>query len=379
MHVPKVRRVLVAGLAAALVCIGVSIPADPAAAAAKASAAKHNVDALCGVAKPGHSQCFALRRLDVKAHKGIQPALTVAGYGPGDLPSAYDLPADGGAGQTVAIVDAFDDPNAEADLAVYRSAVRAARRAPPPTAASARSTSAAAASYPPPDAGWAGEISLDLDMVSAVAPERAHPAGRGGRQRASTTSARRWTRRSRWARSTSPTATAARTPRRRAAARTRPRSPTSTRTTTTPASRSSRSTGDDGYGVSYPAASQYVTAVGGTSPGRGPAAPAAGSESVWNNSFGGPGSGCSLYEAKPALQTDTGCAKRTEADVSAVADPETGVAVYDTYQATRLERLRRHQRVVADHRGRLRRRRHPGRRHLPDALPVRGAGRASTT
>ncbi len=133
------------------------------------------------------------------------------------------------------------------------------------------------------------------------------------------------------------------------------------------------STGDDDFGVSYPAASQYVTRS--AAPPWSPTRSARGwSESVWNNSFGGPGSGCSLYEAKPAWQTDSGCDMRTEADVSAVADPETGVAVYDTYQAQRLGRVRRHQRVVADHRGRLRGRRHAGRRHLPVELPVRERG-----
>ncbi|MGW1809228.1 putative Ig domain-containing protein, partial [Streptomyces sp. NPDC002078] len=56
------------------------------------------------------------------------------------------------------------------------------------------------------------------------------------------------------------------------------------------------------------------------------------SESVWHtNSTEGTGSGCSAYDPKPSWQTDTGCAKRMEADVSAVADPATGVAVYDTY------------------------------------------------
>jgi len=48
---------------------------------------------------------------------------------------------------------------------------------------------------------------------------------------------------------------------------------------------------------------------------------------VWS----GAGSGCSSYESKPSFQTDTGCARRTIADVSAVADPATGVAVYDSY------------------------------------------------
>jgi len=82
------------------------------------------------------------------------------------------------------------------------------------------------------------------------------------------------------------------------------------------------SSGDDGFGVSYPAASPLVTAVGGTSLTT--AANARGwTESAWS----GAGSGCSAFEPKPAWQTDTGCARRTVADVSAVADPNTGVAV----------------------------------------------------
>ena len=57
-------------------------------------------------------------------------------------------------------------------------------------------------------------------------------------------------------------------------------------------------------------------------------------ESVWHTSrTEGTGSGCSRQEAKPAWQTDTGCAGRTVADVAAVADPATGVAVYDSYRS----------------------------------------------
>jgi subtilase family serine protease len=82
------------------------------------------------------------------------------------------------------------------------------------------------------------------------------------------------------------------------------------------------SSGDNGYGVSYPAASPYVTAVGGTSLTRGGGA-RGWTESAWS----GAGSGCSAFEPKPAWQTDSGCARRTVADVSAVADPNTGVAV----------------------------------------------------
>ncbi len=85
------------------------------------------------------------------------------------------------------------------------------------------------------------------------------------------------------------------------------------------------SSGDSGYGVEYPSSSPYVTAVGGTTLNR--ASNARGwTETVWS----GAGSGCSAFEPKPTWQTDTGCGRRTVADVSAVADPNTGVSVYDS-------------------------------------------------
>jgi subtilase family serine protease len=83
------------------------------------------------------------------------------------------------------------------------------------------------------------------------------------------------------------------------------------------------STGDFGYGVQYPASSPFVTAVGGTSlflNGDGSYM----SEAAW----GGAGSGCSAYSVKPTWQTDGGCSTRTVADVAAVADPNTGAAIY---------------------------------------------------
>jgi subtilase family serine protease len=83
--------------------------------------------------------------------------------------------------------------------------------------------------------------------------------------------------------------------------------------------------GDAGYGVQYPAASQYVTAVGGTSLVR--ASNTRGwSETAWS----GAGSGCSAFEQKPSWQSDSGCSQRTVADVSAVADPTRGISVFDS-------------------------------------------------
>src|SRR5581483_501960 len=86
------------------------------------------------------------------------------------------------------------------------------------------------------------------------------------------------------------------------------------------------SSGDSGYGVLWPAASGYVTAVGGTS-----LSAASNSRGWTETAWSGAGSGCSAQETKPSWQKDSGCAKRTVADVSAVADPNTGVAVYDTF------------------------------------------------
>jgi hypothetical protein len=87
------------------------------------------------------------------------------------------------------------------------------------------------------------------------------------------------------------------------------------------------SSGDSGYGVQFPASSRYVTAVGGTSLTQNTnTGTRNGTETAWS----GAGSGCSAYEPKPSWQKDTGCPNnRTVADVSAVADPNTGVWVYN--------------------------------------------------
>ncbi len=88
--------------------------------------------------------------------------------------------------------------------------------------------------------------------------------------------------------------------------------------------------GDSGYGVQFPAASPSVIAVGGTTLLQTSAqGTRRGVESAWSGS----GSGCSLYEPKPAWQHDTACANRTVADVAAVANPNDGVWAYDTYAA----------------------------------------------
>ncbi len=85
------------------------------------------------------------------------------------------------------------------------------------------------------------------------------------------------------------------------------------------------SSGDSGYGPEYPAASKFVTAVGGTTLKINSNNTYL-SEKAWD----GAGSGCSKYESKPSWQNDKKCSNRTIADVSADADPNTGAAIYNS-------------------------------------------------
>ncbi|MEV5942746.1 putative Ig domain-containing protein [Streptomyces sp. NPDC051994] len=320
-------RATTAALSAAALVTGGLIAVAPSVAAATASGSQPaHTQRLCAQpAKAGMMSCLALARTDVQHHLGISPAAAPSGYGPTDLQSAYALSASAGSGATVAIVDAQDDPNAESDLATYRSQYGL----PACTTANGcfkKVDQNGGTSYPTADSGWAGEISLDVDMVSAVCPQ-CHillvEATSASMDDLGTAVNRAVTMGAKYVSN----------------------SYGGSEDATDPTSDSSYfnhpgvaitvSSGDSGYGVEYPAASQYVTAVGGTSLSR--AGNSRGwSESVWGTSSGGQGagSGCSAYDPKPSWQKDSGCSKRAVADVSAVADPATGLAVYDSYQAS---------------------------------------------
>lgn len=269
---------------------------------------------VCPSSAPGEARCHSFVRVD----GGGSPLATSGptGYNPVDLLAAYKLSTTGGAGQTIAIVDAYDDGNAESDLAVYRNQFGL----PPCTTANGcfrKVDQNGGTAYPRGDMGWAEEISLDLDMASAICPnckillveaasnsfanlaaavDRAALMGAavisnsyGGGEYSNEVNDEAHFNHHGVAITVS--------------------------------------SGDNGYGVQFPSASRYVTAVGGTTLSR--ASNTRGwSETVWS----GAGSGCSAYITKPSWQTDAGCARRTVADVSAVADPNTGVSVYDTYR-----------------------------------------------
>ncbi|MEW2516640.1 peptidase S8 [Actinacidiphila alni] len=255
-------------------------------------------------------------------------AATPSGYGPSDLLAAYGLTsaaASKGAGETIAIVDAYDDPNAAKDLASYRSYYGL----PACTVANGCfkkvSQTGSTTSLPSADSGWAEEISLDLDMASALCPKcnillveakSASMANLGKSVNEAVSLGAKFVSNSYGGSESSSD------------------SSYDSSYFNHPGVAITVSAGDSGYGAEYPAASKYVTAVGGTALKKS-STTRGWTETVWStSSTEGTGSGCSAYDAKQSWQKDTGCAKRTIADVSAVADPATGVAVYDSYGVT---------------------------------------------
>ena len=273
---------------------------------------------VCGPAAPGQARCLA--SVETNKQGKALAAATPAGYGPAQLRGAYSLPGSGGGGQTVAIVDAYNDPNAETDLNTYRSQFGLPACTTANGCFKKVNQNGAAGPLPPGDVGWSDEISLDLDMVSAICPN-CHIL---------------------LVEASSPTlanlATAV---------------DTAVRLGATEVSNSyggseigtggyessythagvpiTASAGDNGYGVEFPASVPAVTAVGGTSLTL-TSTNARSRETVWS----GTGSGCSRTFPQQSWQSAVlpaagVCSRRVVGDVSAVADPGTGVAVYDTY------------------------------------------------
>jgi subtilase family serine protease len=271
----------------------------------------------CPPAPPGEARCLARFADAVPGATGTPTSSHPHGLTPADLRSAYALPA-GGQGATVAIVDAYDDPNFESDLAVYRSTFGL----PPCTVASGclqRIDATGTGRLPAADATWSKEISLDLDMVSAACPAcHIVLVEAGGQDIPSLGAAEN---------------VAAAVPGVVAIADSWGvlESPGETgwdHFFNHPGIAVVAASGDSSDQPVYPAASPWVTAVGGTTLRRSDTAPRGWRETAWRNA----GSGCSADEPKPAWQHDAICAHRLIPDVAAVADPATGVAVYDSYQ-----------------------------------------------
>jgi len=308
------RRIAHIALAAGLVAgsAAVSTPASASPTPARSGIVHTRV---CAAARAGFAHCNAIRT----TIEGVTPhAATPSGLSPADLQSAYGLAsaaAANGADQTIAIVDAYDAPTAEADLAVYRSYFGL----PACTTANGCFTKVnqtGGTSYPAVDAGWATEISLDIDMASAICPNcKILLVEATSASFANLGTAVNYAAAHADVVSNSYGGSDARDARYGAYYN-------------HPGIAITVSSGDAGYGVEYPASSHYVTAVGGTTLTKAPGTARGWTETAWD----GAGSGCSARNTalNSAPSSLTGCAKRAVADVSAVADPATGVSVYDS-------------------------------------------------
>jgi hypothetical protein len=327
----------------------------------------YSVRSACAAPAPGRASCFALELVPktpaARAHTrplGMarktllrtggaaavceSPTAAEGCYGlrPQDLHSVYELPATAPSEQKIALVDAYNDPNAEADLAEYDKEFDL----PACTAASGCFTQVnekgKASPLPETNNGWAKETSLDIEVAHAIcenchillveATNETYASFDAAEETASGLGATEIS--NSWG----------------------GEEPTVDSTAFDhPGVVVTAASGDFGYlnwnattweakeHVNYPASSPHVVAVGGTRL----TATAEGKwvgETVWNGgnstlvvSRGGTTSGCSMrFAAAPWQQaladwSSLGCeSRRAVADVSVDADPYTGVAIYDS-------------------------------------------------
>jgi hypothetical protein len=275
------------------------------------------------VCSGGRFACKARVRTD--AQSKIKPFATPSGLGPADLAAAYKLDPSKTSTATIAIVDAFNYPNAESDLATYRSQFGL----PPCTKANGclkivnqnGATSPLPGNAPAND-DWTVEAALDLDLASAACPtcklvliEAQDDQGNGlfVSQNAAAAMSGVVVISDSWG------------------------GPSDGTDATLDSQFFTHSnvnifvaSGDNGVNTQpdYPSTSARVVAVGGTSLKKSTTATRGWTEGAWT----GAGSSCSSVTAKPAFQSvvpSAACTKRTASDVSAVADPNTGLAVFN--------------------------------------------------
>ena len=314
------RRVLSTTVLSAVLALGTYEVAS--AQGVENSHGTYHVRACADVAK-GFARCHAHIVTDSKGNwlvRNAQPNATPSGYGPADLRSAYAATATGKAATIIAIVDAYGYNNAQSNLATYRAqfGLPALATCPSVNPCFAKyNQSGQKSGYPSQNTGWAQESALDLDMASAMCPNctiylvEANTASFNDLATAENTAAS-------------------------LGAHVISNSYGGGENGSLPFDSAychsgvaiTVSSGDSGFGVQFPASSECVTAVGGTSLTGGPA-PRGWSETAWS----GAGSGCSTLYPQQSWQmspviSNPGCSARTVADVSAIADPNTGVAVF---------------------------------------------------
>ena len=350
------RAAVAASSVLAVLCLSTSAhaatPTSAGGEPAPLPASDYAVNSACSQPQPGHAGCLALMLVPRTAaararthplvtptdQKGV-PARTAAdgayGLGPKQFESAYDLPSTAPAAQTIAVVDAYDDPNAEADLAVYDREFGL----PECTAANGCFTKVnqqgQSGPLPAVSGEWSLEVSLDIETTHAICQNcrvllvEASSSNDGDLEAAenravllgATEISNSWG---------------------------GPELPADSEAFNHPGVAITAAAGDSGYRnwdssnageVEYPASSPHVVAVGGTRLTLTSAGEWAG-ETVWNSEAGASGGGCSGRYLAPRWQQlladwpAVGCGNaRAIADVAADGDPYSGAAVYDSTPA----------------------------------------------
>lgn len=272
-------------------------------------------------ATAGRYQCFAHIRATSAGR--AQPFAAPAGFGPADLQAAYNIPQAAGT-PTIAIVVAYGYPQLESDLAMYRSQYGLPACSVASGCLTIVNQNGAPSPLPPPPPptdDWTLETALDVDMASAACPKckilvvQANDNIGNGLEVGQSAAAKLGGSviSNSWGGPEQPGQSLAQLE----------------KAFDQPGVAIFVSTGDNGYndagrGPDYPATSAYAIGVGGTSLVKDGSARGF-TETAWANG----GSACSLSIPKPAYQTNTGCNFKATADIAAVGNPQTGVAVYN--------------------------------------------------
>lgn len=356
------RRLRAAPLAALLLLV--LLPAASLAAPLKRSAYRVQKAACATPRSPRGAACQALRLAPLSiagraagrapsrtqsrrasAHSSKRTGPVAGSLTPAQLHGAYELPAETGssAAQTIAVVDAYDDPTVESDLAVYDQQFGLPECTKANGCLREIDQEGRESPLPPTEGGWATEITIDVQMAHAICQNCHVLLVEANSEETADLAA---------GVNAAVVAGASEISNSYASFAAESELLTEEREVNSssyehPGIVITASSGDCGYrdqnnpehasectglpaNVGFPAASPEVVAVGGTALSE---APAGWQSTVWGNG----GGGCSTIFSAPAWQSSlagwsqTGCgSERLSADVSAVADPYTGVAVYDS-------------------------------------------------
>ena len=272
----------------------------------------HFARPVCGPVQMGDARCHARIVTDATGRSIEGVHAPIAGYVPSDLRDAYKVSAEGSPSTIIAVVAAYGYDNADSDLNTYRSFFGLPACTGDGGCFRKFNQRGREKNYPAQNLDWAQDSAIDLEMASAMCPACTLYLVEGDVNSFASLGAAENT-----------------------AARLGAHVIVNSYGGDEPGSQQFEhfyvhrsvavvaSSGDRGDIVQFPASSSHVIAVGGTHLAR-DGSDRGWSETVWKDG----GSGCSILYAKPKWQNDSGCARRTVADVAAEADPFTGVAIY---------------------------------------------------